>query len=399
MHWNQLINADQIFLFRNSDSLIHREGVLFHKSIIDGKEEFQLIIPLTLRKTVLSGIQDEVGHLGRNRSLQLARDRFFWPKMTKDIETYIKNCPRCLRRKSPKPVAPLVSISSSQPLELLCIDYLGLEPSKGGVKNILVITDHFTRYSLSVPCKSTKAKPTAKILYDLFINHYGFPARLHSDQGRQFESAVIQELCRLTGIKKSGTTPYHAMGNGQTECFNRTLLNMLGTLEDQKKKNWKAYIGPLCHAYNCSKNDATGYTPFYLMFGQHPLLPIDVLLGTKTRVQTKDYKIYVSELKKQLSTAYSIAIKEASLSKAQHKQRYDQRIRGAVIDIGDHVLVRNVGLKGKQKLADKWADTIYEVQSQPSPDIPVYVVSPVGDKRQTRTFASKSSSSTELSST
>ena len=76
-------------------------------------------------------------------------------------------------------------------------------------------------------------------------------------------------------------------------------------------------------------------------------------------------------MKEQLSTAYSIAIKEASLSKTQHKQRYDQRIHGAVIDIGDHVLVRNVGLKGKQKLADKWAETIYEVQSQPSPDIPV----------------------------
>ena len=156
LHRKQLVNADQIFLFRNLDSLILREGVLFRN------------------KTVLSGIHDEVGHLGRNRSLQLARDRFFWPKMIKDIETYIKKCPRCLRRKSPKPLAPLVSISSSQPLELFCIDYLGLEPSKGGVENILVITDHFTRYSLAVPCKSTKAKPTAKILYDLFINHYVF---------------------------------------------------------------------------------------------------------------------------------------------------------------------------------------------------------------------------------
>ena len=217
LHRNQLINANQIFLFRNLDSLILRKGVLFRKRIIDGKEEFQLLIHLSHRKTVLSGIHDEVGHLGRNRSTQLARDRFFWPKKRKDIETYIRNCPRCLRRKSPKPVAPLVSISSSQPLELLCIAYLSLEPSKGGVENILVITNHFTRYSLAVPCKSTKAKPNAKILYDLFINHYGFPARLHSDQGRQFESAVIEELCRLTGIKKSRTTPYHAMGNGQTE--------------------------------------------------------------------------------------------------------------------------------------------------------------------------------------
>ena len=162
---------------------------------------------------------------------------------------------------------------------------------------------------------------------------------------------------------------------------------MLGTLDDQKK-NWKAYVNPLCHAYNCSKNDANCYTPFYLMFGRHPLMPIDIVLGTKT---IDDYKTYVSKLKEQLSTAYSIAIKEASLSKAQHKQRYDQHVCGVVIDIGDD------GLKGKQKLADKWADTIYEVRSQPSADIPVYFVFPVGDKRQTRTLHQNPSSSSELS--
>ena len=297
--------------------------------------------------------------------------------MYKDVENHVKNCPRCLRRKPMQPIAPLVPIISSQPFELLCIDFLGLEPSKGGVENILVITDHFTKYSLAVPCRSTKAKPTAKVLFDLFINHYGFPARLHSDQGRQFESKVIKELCHLAGIKKSRTTSFHPMGNGQTERYNRTLMNMLATLGEEKKKNWKAYVGSVCHAYNCTRNDTTGYSPFYLMFGRHPRLPIDLIVNTETPSEQKDYLTYVSDLKKQLSTAYDIAQRVSSASKLKNKEQYNQRVRGATLEVGDYVLARNVGLKGKHKLADKWTETVYVVKSQPNTDVPVYIISPL----------------------
>ena len=88
-----------------------------------GLPHFQLIIPFGLTQTVLTGIHDEVGHLGRSRSLQLAQDRFYWSKMYKDVENHVKNCPRCLRRKPMQPISPLVPIISSQPFELLCIDY------------------------------------------------------------------------------------------------------------------------------------------------------------------------------------------------------------------------------------------------------------------------------------
>ena len=139
---------------------------------------------------------------------------------------------------------------------------LTLEPSKSGIQNKLIITDRFTKFAVAVPTKNQTAKTTADALFNSFIIPYGLPKTIHSDQGANFSSKLIKELCQITGISKSRTTPYHPMGNGITERFNRTLLSMLGTLEPDKKSNWKAYIGPLVHAYNATKHDTTGFLPF-----------------------------------------------------------------------------------------------------------------------------------------
>ena len=83
------------------------------------------------------------------------------------------------------------------------------------------------RYAQAFPTRNQLAKTTAKVLSENFIVYYGFPARLHGDQGRNFESSVIKELCSLAGVQKTRTTPYHPMGNGMGERLNQTILNML----------------------------------------------------------------------------------------------------------------------------------------------------------------------------
>ena len=125
----------------------------------------------------------------------------------------------------------LVSIRTTSPLQLVCMDYPTLEPSTGGQQNILIITDHFTRYAQAIPTRNQTARTTAEVLFNNHIVHYGIPERLHSDQGANFESKDIEELCRMTGITKYRTTSYHPHGNGMFERFNRTLLKMLGTLD------------------------------------------------------------------------------------------------------------------------------------------------------------------------
>ena len=147
------------------------------------------------------------------------------------------------------------------------------------VDDVLIITDHFTRFAQAYPSKNMSAKTTAELFFHNFVVHYGLPMRIHSDKGANFVGKVMTELCQLLKIDKSSTTPYHPMGNGMCERFNRTLCDMLGTLDPTAKRDWKTHIGPLVHAYNCTQHESTGYSPYYLMFGRHPRQPVDLAFG------------------------------------------------------------------------------------------------------------------------
>ena len=157
-----------------------------------------------------------------------------------------------------------------QPMKLVCMDV--------------------TKYAQAYVTKNKTAKTTAKVLFGNFVVHYGFPKRLHSDQGRNFESQTIKELCQLAGIQKSRTTLYHPMGNGIAERLNSTLLNMMGTLEPVKKLDWKSHIGPFFGArlqlYQTGYN-TTGYAPYFLMFGRHPRIIVDLVLGRQWEAVTQ----------------------------------------------------------------------------------------------------------------
>ena len=276
--------------------LVVRRGVLYRrvKDCQRGVVE-QLVLPERLRVAVKTALHDDSGHLGFERTLQTIRERFYWPRMFQEIKAWCEQCERCCLRKTPTTTvrAPLVSIHTSVPMELICIDFLSLEKSKGGIENVLIITDHFSRYAQAYPTKDQKAGTVARVLWRNFFCRFGFPAKLHADQGRNFESAIVKELCKCTGIVKTHTTPYHPQGNGTTERFNRTLMNMLGTLEPHLKPRWHEHVDAMTHAYNCSRHDSTGYSPYYLMFGRHPRLPVDLIFGSPTTHKPCGYTDYV----------------------------------------------------------------------------------------------------------
>ena len=145
------------------EDLIHRKVVSFNQGAIKTCL-WQLVLPQQLIEKALTGCHDQVGHLGRDRTLSLLRERFYWPSLYKDTIGHLDSCRKCKLRKSQVPKAKLVPIQSSRPMELVHLDYLCLEPCKGQVENVLVVTDHFTRYAQAFPTKSQTAKVTAKVL-------------------------------------------------------------------------------------------------------------------------------------------------------------------------------------------------------------------------------------------
>ena len=373
---------------RELPRFVLKHGVLHRRRTIKDEDIYQLVVPPDLRHFALHGVHQEMGHPGCDRTLGLLQSRFYWPSMRADVKEWVKTCGNCIHRKSTPDRAPLVSITTTQPLELVCLDFLGLEESKGGIKDILVITDHFTRYAIAIPTRNQTARVTAEALFHNFILHYGFPLRLHSDQGRNFESKIIAELCQIGNVQKSRTTPYHPMGNGQCERFNRTLLSMLGTTSAASKANWKTVVAPLVHAYNCTASEATGYSPYYLMFGRQPRLPVDLLLGIRDEEQQQqlEYTTYVAALRERLAKAYKVASSTSSRLQRRHKSRYDHRSRGIPVAVGDRVLIKLTGFKGPHKLENQWSKDIYIVAEQPDQTIPVYRVRPEGRTGPVRTL-------------
>ncbi|KAL1264128.1 hypothetical protein QQF64_004483 [Cirrhinus molitorella] len=370
-------DPEVVALKHEAGKLLMKDELLQRVTKRSNRQFFQLVLPAKFREGVLRAMHDDLGHLGIERITDLLRSRFYWPKMMVDVQEYIKNCGACITRKSPgQRAAPLHQITSSGPMDLVCIDFLTVEADSKGLTNVLIITDHFTRYAQAFLSKNQKALSVAKILVEKYFIHYGLPARIHSDQGRDFESRLIKELLNLLGIRKSRTTPYHPQGDPQPERFNRTLLAMLGTLGAEKKRNWSQQIPYLVHAYNSTRNDATGYSPYLLMFGREARLPIDICFGiSPDGVNKVAHSQYITNLKNDLKHAYQLAREEADKVHQRNKRSYDKRVSCQALNSGDRVLIKNLGLKGKHKLEPRWSPVPYCV-CEKLPNLPVYRVKP-----------------------
>ena len=153
----------------------------------------QFVLPKKYRHKALEACHDNVGHLGIKRMLSLPCDRFYWPNMAQDVEIHVKSCPRCFRFKRLPERANLNPIEATRPMELVHIDYLMIEalqnPKNLKDVNILIVTDHFTRYAQANVTPNQKANTVAKTLWNKFFVHYGFPEKILSDQGRNFETS------------------------------------------------------------------------------------------------------------------------------------------------------------------------------------------------------------------
>ena len=197
----------------------------------------------------------------------------------------IQNCGHCKQLEAKCQIPKMEPILCTQPMELVHIDYVGMEVTvaaqeKPVVKNVLVVVDHFTRYVQAFVMNNHTAHTTARVLYNNFFSVFGFPQKLMSDQGTKFTGDVIAAMCKLLGIERIRTMPYHPQTNGSAERVHQTLQRMIGKLNPEKHRKWPEHIGSVLIAYNATQSQVTGYSPYFLMFGRRPQLPVDLLFLT-----------------------------------------------------------------------------------------------------------------------
>ena len=135
------------------------------------------------------------------------------------------------------------------------------------VTNVLVFQDHFTKHVLTYVTPDQTAKTIAKFLYGGYISIFGALARLLSNRGTSFTNSIIEELCKILGIQRLQTTPYHPQMNGLIERSHQMIMHMIGKLGEDKKADWPSHLAEIAHAYNSTQSAVTGYSPHYLMFG------------------------------------------------------------------------------------------------------------------------------------
>ena len=209
----------------------------------------QLVVPVREHQDLIRQFHDLLfaGHLGITRTVFRLLDRVYWPGLRRDVKTYITSCSICLARKSSCPRrAPMGHLEVGHRWERVAMDLLDMSVNTGicrltrGNRYVLVMVDCFSRWTEACPLPDKTAHSVADAFFNQVVCGFGMPSVIHSDQGREFENKIMQELCILCGSHNTRTTPYHPESDGMVARFNRTLLMMEPYL-GWKQRNYRVH--------------------------------------------------------------------------------------------------------------------------------------------------------------
>jgi len=277
-HWEQLFLDGEVLSLRPSSPGSKQSR---------GKRK---LVPSTLRLELFKRVhQQEAGHSSYDRVHAMLASRFWWWGMSEDLTEWLKACGVCQRLKPGmgKGRLPLKQELAGAPLERVAIDIMGRWPmSSSGNEYVLVLQDYFSKWVEIWPLPKHDAATVARALVTQVFSKYGAPARLHSDQGREFESRLFAELCKLWRIDKTRTAPYTPWSDGMVERVNRSIQAMLKPHLEAHREDWDQWLWAVAQAYNATVHASTGQTPYklFLSRGSDPVLPLDLIYGTRPQL-------------------------------------------------------------------------------------------------------------------
>jgi len=302
---------------------------------LDGIFEYWQFIPPKILRTDLikeahSGLTG--GHTGVKKTKCQVQRKAYWHKWAADVERYCQSCTECNQylRGAPKRKGLLQATRVGECFEKLSIDLTGPHPtSKSGNNYILTAIDLFSKYAEAIPIRNKETITVARALFDVIISRYGIPLALLSDRGMEFESGILKELCRLTGIEKLRTVAYKPSTNGAVERFHRTLNSMIGKVISENQRDWDTYLPSVMAAYRASSHEATGFSPNFLLFGRENRAPLDLMYGGPPDHEpaTTNYGVYAEEKVNKMEKAYHLVRQHLGNSALRMKKYYDVKVK------------------------------------------------------------------------
>ena len=292
----------------------------------------------------------------------------------------MKECPQCQIAKGDytEPNTIPGVIIANNPMNLVCIDFTKVDPSKDSKENILALTDAFTKFSQAFATPNQKVITIAKILVDKWFYTYGIPAHIHIDKGCSFDNEIMSHLYAMYGVEQSTTMPYNLHGNALTERLNLTLIGLLKSLPKEQKSNWPLHLPSLVFAYNATLHDTTGYQPYELMFGHKAPTMCDSWLGLANYndnfLQSKC--TWVNQQHELILAANRWALKRMKISAEKSVSLAEGKVLN--IPIGNLVLLRDHP-KGRNKIQDNYKNGLFLMESQHQ-DPNVYTIKPLNGK-------------------
>lgn len=378
-----------------------KDGLLYKKG--------KIIIPndKTLIEKIISSFHDNPlsAHNGITKTTSIIQRNYIFPNLNKLVKEYVKTCLVCqtCKSESKKPLGQLSSLPIPESrLETYSLDFIGPLPPSGPHKynSILVVVEKLTRLATFIPTHTNiSAADTASLFFTHIVCRFGFPKVLISDRDSKFTSTFWQTLWKLTKTKFNMSSSFHPQTDGATEIINKVLKQMIRAYTDEKQTNWAEHLPYFEFAYNNSINSTTKYTPFFLLYGQHPHLPnIITTSPLPPLIGNANVETLLSDLQ---NTIQQVKI---NISKAQQSQTkyYNQHHQPHVFKLNEKVLLDSSNISvdklGSAKLNDKFigpykiikvnSDHSYTLQLPPHFRIhPTFHVSKLRPYHSSSTFA------------
>ena len=320
--------------------------VIQNKIYYTGNGRMQLYLPMgDYRDLILKECHDSryAGHLGVKKTAELILRDFYWPTVQADVATYVATCEDCQRNKpSNKRPAGLL-----QPLEVpghrwerISMDFIThLPKTKTGYDALFVVNDYVTKLMILRPTHSVAtAVDTARLFVDSVVRAHGLPRVIVSDRDPRFTSHFWREVHRVMGTTLAMSSGFHPQTDGQTERANRSIEEMLRAFVGRRQNDWDERLGMIEFAYNNAVHSSSGFTPFYLCYGRHPVSPVNLLSQVESKNEAADS--FLRQMEEDVAQAIS------NLKRAQDKQKSyaDKRRRELEFQVGDQVLLATKNL-------------------------------------------------------